>query len=268
MEALQRSLEQALPAPTRTDLPAEVLALARRFEAFGCEGGRLVRLTQSGEMRLRPGAKPLAFTARQTIALTEVSFLWRALFRVSGLPMQVVDYLVDGQGGLRVQLLDLLPLVRKKGGSAMFRGEAMRYLAELMWAPDAMLVNPQLDWQVINEHTLAVATGEGARRCEIRLILDESGDPIRVEADDRPYMEGSSFTARQWFGRGGDYRMVNGRRIPTRGEVGWILDGVEFVYGRFRIESWLLEESAGALGPRHLTAQRRLRSLSSRINAR
>jgi len=150
MEALQRSSEQALPASTRTDLPAEAIDLARRLEAFGCRGGRLVRLTQSGEMRLRPGAKPLAFTARQTIALAEVRFFWRALFRVSGLPMQVVDYLIDGQGGLQVQLLDLLPVVRHKGGSAMFRGEAMRYLAELMWAPDAMLVNPQLDRRVMS----------------------------------------------------------------------------------------------------------------------
>jgi hypothetical protein len=39
-----------------------------------------------------------------------------------------------------------------------FRGEAMRYLADLMWNPDALLLNRWLDWRVINVRTLAVAT--------------------------------------------------------------------------------------------------------------
>jgi hypothetical protein len=33
-------------------------------------------------------------------------------------------------------------------------------------------------------------TGEGARRCEIRLILNEDGDPVGTEADDRPRQNG------------------------------------------------------------------------------
>jgi hypothetical protein len=44
-----------------------------------------------------------------------------------------------------------------------------------------------------------------------------------------------------WFGRGGDYEMIAGRRIPTRAEVGWIIDGAEFIYWRGRIESWSSE---------------------------
>jgi hypothetical protein len=38
--------------------------------------------------------------------------------------------------------------------------------------------------------------------------------------------------------RGKDYRSIGGRRIPMQGEAGWILDGVEFIYFRGRIESW------------------------------
>jgi hypothetical protein len=34
---------------------------------------------------------------------------------------------------------------------------------------------------------------------------------------------------------------VNGRRIPTRGEAGWIVDGAEFIYWRGGIVSWSLE---------------------------
>ncbi len=242
IETLERSLQQARQEPAkRTDLPPEVLALGHRLVVSAGRGCRLVRLTQSGEMWLKPGSKPLAFTAQQTIAVAEVGFLWRARFRMAGMPMQIIDYMVGDEGGLQGRLLDLLPVLNVTGGDAMFRGEAMRYLIELIWAPDALLFNRRLDWRVVDARTLAVATGEGARRCEVRLILDEAGDPVRFEAHDRPRLDGGVVTLTPWFGRGGDYRTIDGRRIPKEGEVGWILDGVEFIYWRGRIKSWSLE---------------------------
>jgi hypothetical protein len=138
-------------------------------------------------------------------------------------------------------LLGAVPVVSMTGGDAAFRGEAMRYLRELMWNPDGILFNEALDWRVINAGTLAVATGEGARRCEVRLLLNGTGDMIGMEATDRPRQIDSGVTDCHWFGRGGDYQTIAGRRIPTRAEVGWIIDRVEFIYWRGRIESWSLE---------------------------
>jgi len=240
---LQRSLEQGSKALTpREDLPLEVLALARRLGVFRSEGGRrLVRLTQIGKMWMKPGSKPLAFKADQTIAAAQIGFLWRAWFVVAGMSMLVVDYTVGGKAGLEGRLLGALPLVRMAGTDTLFRGEAMRYLAELMWNPDALLLNRQLDWRVLNTYTLAVATGQGTRRCEVRLILDESGDLVGMEADDRPRQNGRMVTNSPWFGRASDYRMIGGRRIPTEAEVGWLLDGVEFIYWRGKVTSWSIE---------------------------
>jgi hypothetical protein len=246
IERLQQSLEQTRRASEkRTDLPPEVLALACRLGASDDGDGRIVHLTQSGEMWLRPGSKPLSFTARQTIAVAEVAFLWRAQLPIRpGLSMKVIDYAVGDEAGLEGRLLGVLPVVRMPDADTMFRGEAMRYLAELMWNPDALLLNRQLDWRVIDAHTLAVATGDGTRRCEIRLILDAAGDLIRIEADDRPRQNGRVVTNCPWFGRASDYRTIGGRRIPVQAEVGWLLDGVEFVYWRGRVESWSLKADA------------------------
>lgn len=239
---LQQTLDAAPPpAAARADLPPEVRTLAQRLGASTSGSGRLVRLTQSGQMWMKPGAKPLAFTAEQTFAVAEVGFLWRARFRMAGLSMGVIDYLVGSEAGLEGRLLGALPIVRVGNDDVAFRGEAMRYLAELMWVPDALLFNPQLAWRVIDARTLAVATGSGARRCEVRLILNDTGDPIRAEADDRPRAEGRLVTTCPWFARGGDYQTISGRRIPSWGEAGWILDGNEFVYFRCRMESWSSE---------------------------
>ena len=240
---LQRVLDDApRPLAVRADLPSEVQALAQRLGASASGSARLVRLIQSGEMWLKPGEKPLSFKARQSNAVAEVGFLWQALFRTGGLSMRVIDFVVGSEGGLEGRLFGVLPIVRTASDDAAYRAEAMRYLAELMWNPDALLLNRQLDWRVIDKRTLSVAIGEGARRSEIRLILDEAGNPVRAEADDRPRAEGSVSKPCPWFARGGDYQTIGGRRIPTRGEAGWILDGVEFVYFRGRIESWSLEQ--------------------------
>ncbi|WP_035356460.1 DUF6544 family protein [Edaphobacter aggregans] len=243
IESLRRSLEKAPKAlATRADLPSEVLTLARRLGACDDGVGRLVRLTQSGEMWLRPGSKPLAFKAEQAIAAGEVGFLWRAwLIMTAGVSMQVIDYTVGGKAGLECRLLGALPIIRMSDSDTMFRGEAMRYLAELMWNPDALLLNRQLDWRVINARTLVVATGGGTRRCQVRLILDDAGDLIGIEADDRPRQDGRIVSNCPWFGRGGDYRTIGGRRIPTQAEVGWLLNGIEFIYWRGRVDSWSLK---------------------------
>ena len=46
-----------------------------------------------------------------------------------------------------VLALGFIPLVRAQHTTALQRGELMRYLAELAWAPDAILHNPHLRWR-------------------------------------------------------------------------------------------------------------------------
>ncbi|HUH85457.1 MAG TPA: DUF6544 family protein [Stellaceae bacterium] len=75
-------------------------------------------------------------------------------------------------------------------------------------------------------------------RAEIRLHLDGNGDPAAIEADGRPRMVGRLMQPTPWFGRCSDYAWQGGRRIPTRAEAGWRLEGGPFVYWRGRIESW------------------------------
>jgi hypothetical protein len=86
-------------------------------------------------------------------------------------------------------------------------------------------------WRIVEKRILSVATGDVPRRSEVRL-----------EADDRPPLEGNAFTRCGWFGRCWDYRTMGGRRIPFGAEAGWTVEGKEFVYWRGTIENWLTED--------------------------
>jgi hypothetical protein len=55
------------------------------------------------------------------------------------------------------------------------------------------------------------------------------------------FSQDQDFTLRPWFGRGSDSRTFGERRVPTQREVGWLLDGVEFIYWRGSIGAWSLE---------------------------
>jgi hypothetical protein len=235
LDALDAELRKpALPQSARTDLPAQVIALAKRMGACADGAAGHVVFEQSGQMWRTPASAPSAFTARQTTRHDAPGFLWRAAIG----PIVVADYFVAGTGGLEVKLLGAFPIARAVGGTAANQAEALRYLAELPWCPDAILLNRALDWTAVDANTIKVATGVGAARGEVTFTLDDEGLIARASAPSRAYAEHGRTTARPWRGRFWDYQRVGGHLIPIQGEVAWGLDAGDFVYWRGRILAW------------------------------
>jgi Family of unknown function (DUF6544) len=121
-----------------SSLPPIVAAFAHRNGAH-LDGPRVVRLTQTVEMRLKPDAPFFALKATQDSGTRVPGFVWDARGRMAGLvPIRVADSLVDGTGQLDVRIAAAMPVARAIG-PAVDKGEAMRFLAELPWNPDAIL---------------------------------------------------------------------------------------------------------------------------------
>lgn len=189
-------------------------------------------------MRNDGGSGWMSFTARQTIALTECAFKWRARTGPLGL-VSVRDSFENGRGRLNVSALGFIPIARAAGSQDVTRGELMRYLAELAWAPAAILLNRQLRWRVIDDRRLIVSAEAGGARAEVELTLDGEGRIESAFAPDRPRAIEDGFVPAPWRGRFSDYRQVGTAWIPFAGEVGWVGDPDEIVW-QGRIESWEL----------------------------
>lgn len=211
---------------TTACVPREVRALAARLGAQPCQGASTVTLTQHGSLRDGPSERWRRFTARQRIRLQETGFEWRASMGPFG-AISVVDALADGVPWLEVKLLRCIRLARISD-SAAARGELIRYLAELPWAPDAILANPGLEWTIVDEATIRVGAALGTVHAEVEFALDAAGRVQSASARDRPRWEGNGFVERPWEGRFSDYRQYRRRLLPFRGEVGWVLDGHAF----------------------------------------
>ena len=131
-----------------------------------------------------------------------------------------------------------IPIVRAARTPELVRGEMMRYLAELAWTPAAILLNTNLRWRVDGPDTLAVSAGLGEAAPQVSLSLDGDGRIAGAYALDRPRSVAATSVPTPWRGRFSDYRIHEGRWIPSAGEVAWEIDGKPVVYWQGTIETW------------------------------
>jgi len=199
-----------------------------------------VRITQAGEMWLKPGGRALRFEAVEEFAVDEVAFSWRARFPIVPLVwLRVLDRYAAGEGQLEARLFGL-PLMRARG-QATAEGEAMRYLAELPWVPQAMAVNRQLEWRELDLRTVEVATRVGLARVAVRLEFNAEGDIVGASTDARPRPEGKTIVPRPWGGVFAGYAVFGRIRVPRQAEVRWDLPEGSFTYWRGAVTSLELD---------------------------
>ena len=222
----------------RKRLPTAVYDLALRLGVNPNSDTRAVRLKQTGRMKTKLDATSwMSFTATQTISTRNCAFDWLAHAGPFGM-ISARDALADGEGRLDVIALGLIPLARAEHSAALVRGELMRYLAEIAWAPDAILHNAELRWRIDGPDTLVVSAGTGETASEVILSLDQEGRIASGFAANRPRSATAPILPTPWRGRFSDYRSHENMWLPFAGEVAWEIDGKEVVYWQGQIESW------------------------------
>jgi hypothetical protein len=224
----------------RARLPAAVYDLAIRLGVKPEDNRAGVTLTQTGRMKGSLDSRSwLRFTASQTISTRACEFDWRAKAGPFGM-ISARDALEHGEGRLDITALGLIPIACAEHTPALVRGELMRYLAELAWAPAAILLNTTLRWREDGPDTLAVSAGAGAgaTASEVILSLDSDGRIAGGFAPDRPRSATAPFLLTPWRGRFSDYRLHKDMWLPFAGEVAWEITGKEMIYWQGRIELW------------------------------
>lgn len=192
-------------------------------------------MRQVGEMRLAPDKAWSPLTAEHTVSTIEPAFVWHA--RVEIVPFVdavVVDSYVAGAGRLEARLFGSVQVALAKGPETD-RAELMRYLAELPWAPEAILYNRALAWQRLSAAEFEVSAESSGGLAAVRIKLNDEGDITQVDADDRPMGAGKDSVPMPWRGTFGNYGEVGGFRMPRTGEVRWLLPKGDFVYWRGEI---------------------------------
>lgn len=227
------------PADVSAQLPQKLRDFALRADASPDDLASSVEFTQSVEMQLKPGQAWQQLQTSQIVATGVPGFLWNARQPLGPLPkFRVIDAYIDGTGLLRVWLFGLLRIVNA-AGPGIDRAEALRYLAELPWAPDAILGNPAIAWRMIDDDWAEAALDVQGRRAVVQFRFDAAGDVVEVHAPSRPTTDdGGNATDLPWHGYFRDYRMIGPRRVPFEAEAGYVHPGGYRAYFQGCISSY------------------------------
>ena len=232
--------------PPHHGLAAEVPPPVRRYLAASlphtAELIHTARLVSTGMFRqVEPGASTdpdagwMPFTATQTVGADPPAFVWDALIRMMpGLDILVRDAYCAGRGSMHASLLGAVPLVAAQGDAELDAGALMRYLAEAPWFPAVLRPGPFLQWSAGDDaHATATLTYAGCR-VSVDFEFDAAGDIVGVAAR-RYRAAGGGYQLDPWAGRFWQHETRGGVRIPTRGEVAWMVGGRAYPYWRGQI---------------------------------
>ena len=201
-------------------LPEPAQRYLRHAIAPGTPLAATCRLEMTGSMRPTPDGPRVSLTADETIAPRR-GFVWSARTQMKGAPVLVRDHYLDGEGGVDVTALGVVPVPLGGPPDDVARSARGRLVGEAVWCPTA-LVHPDVQWE-----------DAGADRAQFSLAVD--GEPVtvvlRVDGDGAL----REVTLDRWGDAdGGPWRAMpygfaveaegvfGGVTIPTRITGGWL----------------------------------------------
>lgn len=219
------------------DLPVPVQNYFRHVIPDNNSYIQSAQFSQSGTFNLgghAPNWKTLQAT--QDVRATSPAFIWNATVQMAPLiPVRVMDAYIDGTGMLEAKLLSTFTVMKAEAGPELDSGELMRYLAEAVWYPTALLPSDHIQWTAIDDYSALVTLTDGDQSVSMTYYFNERYEVERVYTDQRYRKVDDSYVKTPWTGYFSDYRDINGIRIPFKAKVEWNTTEGDLPYFRCRI---------------------------------
>jgi hypothetical protein len=210
-----RELE-GLPAPVQRYFRAvlkegQPIIAAASLEVFGT-----FNLSATGEQW-----KP--FTSQQRVVTRRPGFLWDAqISMMPGLPVRVVDSYIAGQGLLSAAILGLFTMADVSGDGEIARGEFMRYFAEALWYPTALLPSQGVQWEAVDDRSANATIVDGPLTLTLLFRFNEGDLIASFRAEARGGIVDKAVVMAPWEGNWSNYQTRDGMTVPFTGEVAWM----------------------------------------------
>ncbi|MBT9598892.1 MAG: hypothetical protein IV094_23140 [Vitreoscilla sp.] len=205
-----------LPAPVQRYFGAVLTAGQPIVTAATIEMIGSFNMSTTGE-QWRP------FASRQRVSTRRPGFVWDArIAMLPGVVVRVVDSYIVGQGLLKVSIQGLFKVADMQGGGEIARGEFMRYVAEAVWYPTALLPSQGVRWKAIDDRSASATLVDGSIELTLLFRFCHAGLIESFRAEARGGMVGQEMVQAPWEGRFSNYQVRDGMQIPFAGEVAWV----------------------------------------------
>ncbi len=179
----------------------------------------------------------IPFTAWQRVTTKRPGFVWDASMTMPpGITVRVVDAYVAGVGSLQPSVFGLIDIGGVQGGSDMARGELIRYFAECVWYPTALLPSQGVQWKAVDAQTARATMTDGPLTVSLSFTFNaEDGTVARIASDERGALINGAMVQMPWEVILSDYRQVSGMVVPYAAEVAWQTPAGRLPYWRGKI---------------------------------
>lgn len=177
------------------------------------------------------------FTARQRVATKRPGFVWDAAIRVSpGITLRVVDAYVGGVGSLQPSIFGLIDVGGSQGNGDVARGELIRYFAESVWYPTALLPSQGVQWKAVDDHSAQATLTDGPLTVSLLFNFNAEGMVERISSTERSALLDGTMVPMPWEVRLSDYQLHSGMKLPHQAEVAWLTPKGRWPYWRGKLE--------------------------------
>lgn len=231
VQRMEAAAAAASARPARHDraelegLPPPVQRYFRRALPDGARIARAVTIEQTGQFDTGQNVERwVPFTAWQRNVAARPGFVWDASMAMgNGVRIRVLDAYVAGEGLMRPSLMGLVPLAESRGGGEIARGELMRWLAEAVWMPTALLPGQGVRWTPVDDRSARATVRDGD--VEVSLLFRFGDDDLvaSVRSEDRGRSVDGRFVPTPWEGHFRNPQPREGMLVPMQGEVAWVL---------------------------------------------
>jgi hypothetical protein len=167
-----------------------------------------------------------AFTSTQRAVTHRPGFLWNGRVAIlPGVAARVHDSYIAGTGRLHAAMLGLFTVADVHGGGEIARGELMRYFAEAIWYPTALLPSQGVRWEAVDDRSAKATLVDGPITLSLMFRFDEAGLIASVHADARGVVVGTDTVMLPWECSASRYQWRDGMMVPTRGEAAYLRPG-------------------------------------------
>ena len=136
-----------------------------------------------------------------------------------GAAANVHDSHIAGVGTLHAAMLGLFTMAQVRGGGEIARGELMRYFAEMVWYPTALLPSQGVSWTAVDYQSANATLVDGPISLTLLFSFDDGGLITTVHADARGSGVGKDMVMLPWDCIMSNYQLRDAMMLPTRGEV-------------------------------------------------
>ena len=183
-----------------------------------------VRFQHGGEFKASKNW--VSIKGEEYISVKKPGFVWSGK-----VPLFLAkDAYIDGTGNLKVKLLSLIKIVDAKG-MEIDQGELLRWLGEVPLFPTALLPSDNLKWESIDNNSAKAIFTDKNLTIEGVFYFNEEGQITQFKTK-----RCKDKTLENFTGYYGDYRTVDGMKVPFYIEATWNLESGDLSYAKFKID--------------------------------